>query len=107
MAVVYGESGRSAVTEYHMVERFARHTLLEVQPLTGRTHQIRVHMSFLGCPVSGDRVYGRRKRSLEIDRFFLHAYKLAIRLPGDENPTEFTAPLAEDLQEVLGTLEKE
>jgi len=107
MAVVYGDKGKNAVTEYHTLERYADHTLLEVQPLTGRTHQIRVHMAFLGCPVTGDRIYGRRKKSLDIPRFFLHAHKLTIKLPGEEEPTEFTAPLAADLKEILTTLEKE
>lgn len=107
MAVVYGEKGKKAITEYHTLERYTDHTLLEVQPLTGRTHQIRVHMAFLGCPVTGDRIYGRRKKSLDIPRFFLHAHKLTIKLPGEEEPTEFKAPLAADLKQILTTLEKE
>ena len=107
MAVVYGDMGKNAVTEYHTLETYADHTLLEVQPLTGRTHQIRVHLAFIGCPVTGDRIYGRRKKSLDIPRFFLHAHKLSIRLPGEEEPTEFTAPQAADLKEILTTLEKE
>jgi 23S rRNA pseudouridine1911/1915/1917 synthase len=107
MAVVYGDKGKTAITEYHTLERYRDHTLMEVQPLTGRTHQIRVHMAFLGCPVTGDRIYGRRKKSLDIPRFFLHAHKLTIKLPGEEEPTEFTAPLAADLKEILTTLEKE
>lgn len=107
MAVVYGEKGKKAITEYYTLETYRDHTLLEVQPLTGRTHQIRVHLAFLGCPVTGDRIYGRRKKSLEISRFFLHAHKLSIRLPDDEDPTEFTAPLAADLKKIITTLEKE
>ncbi len=107
MAVVYGDKGRSAVTEYHTVETYLKHTLLEVLPLTGRTHQIRVHLAFIGCPVAGDRVYGRRKRTLEMPKFFLHAYKLAIKLPGDESLSEFTAPLPDDLKAILSTLEKD
>ena len=106
MAVVYGDKGKSAVTEYHTLETYADHTLLEVQPLTGRTHQIRVHLAFIGCPVTGDRIYGRRKKSLDIPRFFLHAHKLNIKLPGEQEPTEFTAPLAVDLKEILAALEK-
>jgi len=107
MAVVYGDKGKSAITEYYTLESYRDHTLLEVQPLTGRTHQIRVHMAFLGCPVTGDKIYGRRKNSLDLPRFFLHAHKLSIKLPGDEEPTEFTAPLAADLKEILTTLNKE
>lgn len=107
MAVVYGDKGKNAISEYHTLEKFADHTLLEVHPLTGRTHQIRVHLAFLGCPVTGDKIYGRRKQSIQMPRFFLHAYKLSIKLPGDEEPTEFTAPLADDLKDVLSTLAKE
>ena len=107
MAVAYGDKGKNAITEYQTLERFADHTLLEVHPLTGRTHQIRVHMAFIGCPVTGDRIYGRRKKSIDIPRFFLHAHKLTIKLPGEEDPTEFTAPLAADLKEILTTLNKE
>lgn len=107
MAVVYGDKGKKAITEYYTLESFRDHTLLEVQLLTGRTHQIRVHLAFLGCPVAGDQIYGRRKKSLDLPRFFLHAHKLTVKLPGDEEPTEFTAPLAADLEEILTTLEKE
>ncbi len=107
MAVVYGDKGKSAITEYYTLESYRDHTLLEVQPLTGRTHQIRVHLAFLGCPVAGDKIYGRRKKSLELPRFFLHAHKLTVKLPGDEEPTEFTAPLAADLKKILTTLQKE
>jgi 23S rRNA pseudouridine1911/1915/1917 synthase len=107
MAVAYGDKGKPAVTEYHTMERFQGHTLLEVTPLTGRTHQIRVHLAFIGCPVTGDRIYGRRKKSLDIPRFFLHAYKLRIKLPGESETTEFTAPLAADLKAILTTLERE
>jgi 23S rRNA pseudouridine1911/1915/1917 synthase len=107
MAVVYGDKGKSAITEYYTLESYRDHTLLEVQPLTGRTHQIRVHMAFIGCPVTGDKIYGRRKKSVDLPRFFLHAHKLTIKLPGDEDPTEFTAPLAADLKEILTTLNKE
>ena len=107
MAVVYGDKGKNAVTEYNTLERYANHTLLEVLPMTGRTHQIRVHLAFIGCPVTGDRIYGRRKKSLDILRFFLHAHMLTIKLPGEEEPTEFMAPLATDLKEILTNLEKE
>ena len=106
MAVTYGDKGRKAETEFFTVAEYRDHTLLEVKPLTGRTHQIRVHMAFLGCPVTGDQIYGRRKKSIDLDRFFLHAGKLLIRLPGAGQETEFTAPLPADLQSVLDDLEK-
>ena len=106
MAVTYGDQGRKAESEFYTVAEYSDHTLLEVTTLTGRTHQIRVHLAFLGCPVVGDQIYGRRRNSLEINRFFLHARRLTIRLPGNEEETEFTAPLPLDLQTVLDNLEK-
>lgn len=105
MAVAYGEKGRKAVTEYFTRQNFANHTLVEADLLTGRTHQIRVHMAFIGCPVVGDRVYGRRKPSLDLERFFLHASGLSIRLPGEKEERRFEAPLPQDLQHVLEQLE--
>ena len=64
---------------------YPEHTPLEVHPLTGRTHQIRLHLAFLGCPIVGDKVYGRKKPTLPIDRQFLHAARLTIKLPGRIN----------------------
>ena len=106
MAVTYGDQGRKAETEYYTVAEYLTHTLLEVNPLSGRTHQIRVHLAFLGCPVVGDQIYGHRKNSLDINRFFLHASKLIIRLPGDDKETEFTAALPADLQTIIDHLEE-
>ncbi len=101
MKVVPPGKGREAVTVYHTVERFREHTLLEAHPLTGRTHQIRVHLAFLGCPVVGDTVYGRRRPTLPIGRHFLHAYRLTITLPGEREPRTFEAPLPPELQAAL------
>lgn len=106
MAVVPSEKGREAVSEYRTLERFARHTLLEVHPRTGRTHQIRVHLAFLGCPVTGDTVYGRRKPTLPLNRHFLHAHRLTVILPGERQPRTFEAPLPPDLQAVLEELRR-
>lgn len=104
MAVVSASRGRMAVSEYFTERQYAEHTLLKVHILTGRTHQIRVHMSFLGCPVVGDSLYGRRHPSLPVNRQFLHAAHLEIRLPGEKEVRVFDAPLPEDLQTVLDTL---
>lgn len=101
MAVGLRGQGKPAVTEYFELERFEAHTYLEVHPITGRTHQIRVHLSYVGVPVVGDTVYGRRHPSITMDRFFLHAKSLAVRLPGERAPHIFTASLPEDLQSVL------
>jgi 23S rRNA pseudouridine1911/1915/1917 synthase len=104
MAVVVPHKGREAASEYRTIETFPRHTLLEVHPITGRTHQIRLHMDFLGCPIAGDRVYGRRNPTIPIHRHFLHAARLTIRLPGDDEPRTFEAPLPRELEEVLEML---
>lgn len=107
MAVVTARRGREAVSEYKTLESFKKHTLLEVYPLTGRTHQIRLHCAFLKCPIVGDAVYGRKHASLEINRHFLHASRLKIVLPGENEPRVFTAPLPDDLAAVLELLRKE
>jgi 23S rRNA pseudouridine1911/1915/1917 synthase len=106
MAVVPPAKGRDAVSEYKTLESFPAHTLLEVHPLTGRTHQIRVHLAFLGCPVTGDTVYGRKKPSLDLKRHFLHAYRLKITLPGETNPRTFEAKLPVELDSVLVSIRK-
>ncbi len=104
MAIVSESRGREAVSEYKTVESFDKHTLLEFHPFTGRTHQIRLHCEFLGCPIVGDEVYGRKKPSVEIGRHFLHAYRMKIVLPGEKAPRLFEAPLPEELQRVLNSL---
>jgi len=101
MAIVPESRGREAISEYKTIESFRNHTLLEFHPLTGRTHQIRLHCAFLGCPIVGDQVYGRKKASVEIDRHFLHAHRLKIVLPGEREARLFEAPLPAELVEVL------
>jgi 23S rRNA pseudouridine1911/1915/1917 synthase len=104
MAIVSESRGREAVSEYKTVESFHKHTLLEFHPHTGRTHQIRLHCEFLGCPIVGDEIYGRKKATVDIKRHFLHAYRLKIILPGEEQPKFFEAPLPEELERVLISL---
>jgi 23S rRNA pseudouridine1911/1915/1917 synthase len=104
MAVVSIEKGREAITEYSTLEKFPEHTLLDVHPKTGRTHQIRVHLAFLGCPVTADMVYGKRKPTVELDRHFLHASRLRIIIPGEERTRIFEAPLPHELSLVLEQL---
>lgn len=107
MAIVPESRGREAISEYKTVESFRSHTLLEFHPLTGRTHQIRLHCAFLGCPIVGDEVYGRKKFSVQINRHFLHAYRLRIILPGEQEARSFEASLPEDLEQVLVSLRRE
>lgn len=104
MAIVSEKKGREAISEYQTLESYKSHTLLEFHPLTGRTHQIRLHCAFLKCPIVGDEVYGRKSQSIELDRHFLHAHRLKIVLPGDTTPKMFEAPLPDDLEQVLNQL---
>ncbi|MBM3130180.1 MAG: RluA family pseudouridine synthase [Chloroflexi bacterium] len=80
------------------------YTLLQVEPQTGRTHQIRVHLAFLGFPVVADAIYGKKKNALGLTRQFLHAWKIAFTLPRDGRAVSFVAPLAEELREALANL---
>ena len=104
MAIVPESRGRESISEYKTVESFTNHTLLEFHPLTGRTHQIRLHCAFLGCPIVGDEVYGRKKSSVAINRHFLHAYRLKIILPREKEPRNFEAALPDELEFVLTSL---
>jgi 23S rRNA pseudouridine1911/1915/1917 synthase len=102
MAVV--RTGRPAVTRFHVVERFPTATLLEVSIETGRTHQIRVHLAFIGHPIVGDQLYGRaRPTDPQLERQFLHASGLKFRLP-DGEALRLEAPLPDDLRAVLEEL---
>ena len=107
MAIVPESRGRASISEYKTLESFRNHTLLEFHPLTGRTHQIRLHCAFLGCPIVGDEVYGRKKFSVDIDRHFLHAYRLKIVLPAEKEARVFEAPLPDELEQVMVSLRHE
>jgi 23S rRNA pseudouridine1911/1915/1917 synthase len=102
MAVVPG--GRRAVSHWHVLERLDGVDLVEVRLETGRTHQIRVHLSSIGHPVVGDRTYGadpRLAQRLGLDRPFLHAWRLRLRHPLSGDPIELSEPLPADLRPVL------
>jgi len=107
MAVVTPRKGRQAVSEYNTLEAFTAHSLLEIHPITGRTHQIRLHLAFLGCPVAGDTVYGRRHSSIPLERHFLHAARLQLRLLEEKELRTFEAPLPAELAQVLERLRTE
>ena len=93
------DSGKQATTQYQVREYLDNYTLAEVSPVTGRTHQIRVHLSAIGYPVVGDPTYGIKSALLA--RQFVHAYLLGFRLPSTERYQEFTSPLPADLQQAL------
>lgn len=101
MAIISKQKGRASFTEYRVIESFKRHTIVEAQPLTGRTHQIRLHMAFLGCPIVGDRIYGHRAKTLDVHRQMLHAYKIEIMLPGENFSRTFEAPIPDDMADAI------
>jgi len=107
MAIMPPGKGREAVSEYRTLESFAQHTLLEFHPHTGRTHQIRLHCAFLGCPIVADPIYGHRHATVALKRHFLHAYRLKIRLPNEKQASIFEAPLPEELHRVLEEVRRE
>lgn len=108
MAVVVG--GRLARTRYRLLEDLHDYSLLAVSLETGRTHQIRVHLAWLGVPVAGDRVYGRERSArrarhdMGLERQFLHAWRLSFQRPGDKGMLELEAPLPPDLEGALAVL---
>lgn len=89
-------SGKTAETVYEVEETGDAHTLVTLKPRTGRTHQLRVHMAYIGTPILGDKVYGKESA----DRMYLHAYKLEITLPGGERKV-FEAPVPASFHEVI------
>lgn len=101
------QEGKDAKTEYNVAQRFKNHTLAHVILHTGRTHQIRVHFRAIDHPLVGDKLYKKTYmkhiRHIPIDRIFLHAYQLRLRLMDGTEQT-FTAPLPEDLQKLLTQL---
>jgi 23S rRNA pseudouridine1911/1915/1917 synthase len=105
MAVV--ASGKPSRTRFEVVERFGRPkvALLRCRLETGRTHQIRVHLSGSGFPVVGDATYGGSRSQIRLGRPFLHAARLGFDHPRSGQHLEFDAPLPDDLQAILDALE--
>lgn len=105
MAVV--PDGRPSVTGYRVRERLPGWTLLEVDLVTGRTHQIRVHLAALGHPVAGDTVYGTgtaRRGPEGLERLFLHAWRLVFATPATGDLVRLEAPVPPELEAVLAAL---
>lgn len=102
MTTTKGENGRSALTEYKTLEVFDRFTFLEVRIGTGRTHQIRVHLTSLKHPIYGDTVYGAPASTL--NRFFLHAHRLSFDSPSTGERISVESPLAPELAALLESL---
>lgn len=101
IAIVPLTRGRDAVTIFRVLAHNAKYSLLQVEPETGRTHQIRVHLAFIKHPVVADPVYGKRKNDLGLERQFLHAWRIGFAHPETGAPMTFRAALAHDLQNAL------
>ena len=99
-------NSKSAVTHWEVVERFRGYTHIRCRLETGRTHQIRVHMAYIGHPILGDTVYGHKKPELGQDSQCLHAGALCFRHPRDGRPVMVFAPLPDYFQSVLDKLRK-
>jgi 23S rRNA pseudouridine1911/1915/1917 synthase len=97
------DHGKHAVTHFHVIDRFKDFTFVECQLETGRTHQIRVHMKYIGYPLAGDPKYGPKK-TLDIDGQALHAGVLGFNHPRTNEYLEFEAPLPEDFELLLSEL---
>ncbi|MDD4879493.1 MAG: RluA family pseudouridine synthase [Candidatus Omnitrophica bacterium] len=93
------DSARNAVTEYKVIKRFDGFTLVKLDLKTGRTHQIRVHMAYIGHPVLGDEKYGSKGK---FPRQALHSYYLRLRHPKDGREMEFKADLPDDMSKMVG-----
>ena len=103
MAVVK-ENGREAITDYEVVERFGKYTLVRCKLRTGRTHQIRVHMEYLGYPLVGDPKYSPMKTPFAIKGQALHSQTLEFTHPRTGERMRFEAPLPEDMQKIITRL---
>ncbi len=101
--IVDHERGKASRTIYHVVRRFKKFTFLRLEPETGRTHQIRVHMKYLGHPIVGDVTYGGGRW---MSRQALHAESLGITHPGEGKFMEFSAPMPDDIREFLDNAEE-
>ena len=102
MAIVPG--GKPAVTHFRVLERFGDYTLVECRLETGRTHQIRVHLTSIGHPLVGDPKYGRRSSPFAIAGQALHSLTLDLTHPVTRQPMHFMAPLPEDMARILAAL---
>jgi 23S rRNA pseudouridine1911/1915/1917 synthase len=97
---------RAAKTQYCVEKELEKFTLLKIKPITGRTHQIRVHLAAAGHPVAGDNRYGRRKEKIKSPRLFLHAAQISFHHPDSGKKVRFSSPLPEDLKIFLNKIER-
>ena len=94
-------NGKQALSWYKVLETYGDHALVALRPKTGRTHQLRVHLRHLGCPVLGDPIYGRKDAMFPEATLMLHAYMLTIELPDGQGSRTFKAPLPARFRTIL------
>ena len=102
-------NGKASETRFKILEKFANATLIQASPITGRTHQIRVHTQYTGHPIAWDDRYGDRRfdaytGKAGLDRLFLHAANIQFIHPGRDSMMELSAPMGEKLEKVLSLL---
>lgn len=100
------KNGKEAITFFHVEERFNQYTLVSVRLFTGRTHQIRAHMHYIGHPLEGDPLYGKKKNLLFQNGQLLHAYRITFIHPRTQKEMTFEVPLPDDFKAVLERLRK-
>ena len=105
MAIVF-ENGKSATTKFKVIERFGKYTLVECNLMTGRTHQIRVHMTYIGHPIVGDTKYCSSKCPFKINGQALHSKNLKFIHPRTNKEMFFSAPLPEDMEKILKNIRR-
>ena len=98
------KNGKNAITHFKVLKRYEKYTLLEIKIETGRTHQIRVHLSHIGYPVVGDYTYSNGKNDFNVEGQMLHSKKIKFKHPKSDKEMELTANLPEYFEEILGKL---
>lgn len=101
---VTSDNSKKAITLFKVIEFYKDYTYLEIELKTGRTHQIRVHLSYLGYPILGDGKYGRKNNSIGVTRQLLHAYKIGFFHPTKDEWQEYAAPIPDDFLNILSKI---
>jgi len=102
---VTSKNSKEAITHYKVLDRYDNYSLLELSLETGRTHQIRVHMAYINCPILGDPVYSRGKNEFGLDKQMLHAYRLGFIHPSTKEYVEFKSDLPPYFKKLIDVLE--
>lgn len=103
---VHDTKGKTAITRYKVIKAWERYSLVQLKIETGRTHQIRVHMLSMGCPILGDSIYARKDNVIGDVKLMLHSWKLGITLPGESEMRQFEAPMPSRFDEVIAHLDQ-